>query len=233
MTTRKEETAKAGWKLLFCLAFLLALAGAAQFIDGQAALKKAVDWGARLGPWGPVLFIFIYVLSCVFLIPGSVLTLAAGASFGLVKGFICVSAGSTLGAICAFLIGRYVARRWISRKMAGQARFAAIDKAVADEGWKIVGLTRLSPIFPFVILNYAFGLTRVSLRDYALASWIGMMPGTLMYVYLGSLAKEGARAEAHTQADWLRYGVGLLATIAVTYYAARIAKRALAKRISK
>ncbi|MEK7677129.1 MAG: TVP38/TMEM64 family protein [Verrucomicrobiota bacterium] len=232
MTNLKEGTAHSPWKWLFCLALLLALLGAAQFIDVQALLQKAVDWIARLGPWAPILFIFIYVLSCVLLVPGSILTLGAGAVFGVVQAFVYVSVGSTLGATCAFLAGRYLARDRIFRKMTGNAKFAAIDKAVADDGWKIVGLTRLSPIFPFVILNYAFGLTRVSLRDYVLASWIGMMPGTLMYAYLGSLAKEGASAEARTLADWLRYGVGLLATIAVTVYAARIAKRALAKRIS-
>lgn len=98
------------------------------------------------------------------------------------------------------------------------------------EGWKIVLLTRLSPVFPFTLLNYAFGLTRVSLRDYVLASWIGMMPGTVIYVYLGSLARAGVANHERTPTEWALYGVGLIATVAVTVVVTRIARRALAKR---
>jgi len=112
------------------------------------------------------------------------------------------------------------------------ARFATMDNAVAEEGWKIVVLTRLSPVFPFTLLNYAYGLTSVSLRDYVLASWVGMMPGTVMYVYLGSLARTGTTsASSRTAAEWALYGVGLVATIGVTLLVTRIARRALAQRI--
>lgn len=180
---------------------------------------------------GPALFILIYIFACVFFIPGSALTLGAGAVFGVIKGSIYVSIGSTLGATAAFLVGRYIARDWIARKIEKNEKFAAIDRAVGAEGWKIVGLTRLSPIFPFSLLNYAFGLTKVSLRDYVLASWIGMMPGTVMYVYLGSLARLGVEAQNATTAQTARKIVGLLATVAVTVYVTRIARKALAKRI--
>ncbi len=101
---------------------------------------------------------------------------------------------------------------------------------MAAAGWKIVGLTRLSPVFPFTLLNYAFGLTRVSLRDYVLASWIGMMPGTVMYVYLGALARIGAAGEEKSPAEWALYAIGLLATLAVTVFITRIARRALVQR---
>ena len=104
--------------------------------------------------------------------------------------------------------------------------------AVAEEGWKIVGLTRLSPVFPFTLLNYAFGLTSVSLRHYVVASWIGMMPGTVMYVYLGSLARAAAGERTRTAGEWALYGVGLLATVAVTIFVTRLARRALATRIT-
>ena len=130
-------------------------------------------------------------------------------------------------------MGRYLAPNAIALKIEGNERFAAIDKAVANEGWKIVGLTRLSPVFPFTILNYAFGLTQVKLRDYVLASWIGMMPGTVMYVYLGSLAKAASGERTHSTGEWVLYGVGLLATVVVTVFVTRIAKQALAKRISE
>jgi uncharacterized membrane protein YdjX (TVP38/TMEM64 family) len=197
----------------------------------QNLLKTALDWIGGLGVWGPVLFILIYIAACVFFIPGSVLTLGAGALFGVVKGSIYTSIGATLGASAAFLVGRYLARDWIAKKIAGNARFAAIDKAVADEGWKIVGLTRLVPVFPFILLNYAFGLTRVSFRDYFFATWIGTMPGTVMYVYIGSLANVAGKP-ARTPAQWALFGVGLLATVAVTVLITRIAKKALGKKIS-
>jgi uncharacterized membrane protein YdjX (TVP38/TMEM64 family) len=171
-------------------------------------------------------------VATVLFIPGSALTLGAGALFGVAWGSLYVSVGSTLGATAAFLVGRYVARNAIAKKIEGNERFAAIDKAVANEGWKIVGLTRLSPVFPFALLNYGFGLTRVKLGDYMLASWIGMMPGTVMYVYLGSLAKAATGERVRTTGEWALYGVGLLATVAVTIFVTRIAKQALAKRMT-
>lgn len=200
--------------------------------DPRAILREALDAITRLGPWGPVLFVLTYVAATVFFLPGSILTLGAGAVFGVVWGSLYVSAGSTLGATAAFLVGRHLARDAIARKIGGSARFAAIDRAVADEGWKIVGLTRLSPVFPFTLLNYAFGLTKVSLRDYVLASWIGMMPGTVMYVYLGSLAQAASSGRTRTTAEWALYGIGLLATVSVTIFVTRIARRALATRIA-
>lgn len=193
--------------------------------------KTGLDWVEQLGPVGPVIFILMYIVACVLFIPGSALTLGAGAIFGVVKGSIFVSVGSTLGATSAFLVGRYVARDWVARKISKNAKFAAIDQAVGNEGWKIVGLTRLSPVFPFSLLNYAYGLTKVSLRDYVLASWIGMIPGTVMYVYLGSLARLGVEAEQTTTAQTALKIVGLLATVTVTVYVTRIARTALAKRV--
>ena len=193
-------------------------------------LNLALDWIAGLGLWGPIIFAGIYILACICFVPGSVLTLGAGALFGIVKGSVLVSFSATAGATAAFLVGRYLARDWISRKTQSNPRFNAIDKAIGDEGWKIVGLLRLSPAFPFSLLNYALGLTRVSLRDYLLASWIGMMPGTVMYVYIGSLARADARRT--TAAEWVLRGIGLVATVAVTVLLTRIARKALARRLS-
>lgn len=190
---------------------------------------------AGLGGWGPFIFIAIYIAACVLFIPGSILTLGAGVLFGVVKGSLIVSVAATLGATCAFLVGRYFAREWVAKKIEGNPKFKAIDEAVAREGWKIVGLVRLSPIFPFNLLNYAFGLTKVSLRDYFLASWIGMMPGTVMYVYIGSLAGDlaslGAGGRSRTGAEWTLYVVGLIATVAVTVYVTRLARKALEKKV--
>lgn len=218
------------WTLV--VGVIAALGVGVGLLDVQELLKRPLDFFGQLGPWGPVLFIIIYIVAAVCFIPGSALTLGAGAVFGLVWGSIYVSIASTLGATAAFLVGRYLARDAIARKIEGNERYAAIDKAVANEGWKIVGLTRLSPVFPFTLLNYAFGLTRVKLGHYVLASWIGMMPVTVMYVYLGSLAKAATGERTRTSGEWALYGVGLLATIVLTVFVTRIAKQALAKKIA-
>lgn len=202
----------------------------------QRHVADALAWIQSLGSAGMGIYAGLYVLACVLFVPGSLLTLGAGAIYGVVAGSLIVSVSSVLGATAAFLVGRHLARGWIAKKIEGNARFAAIDDAVAEEGWRIVGLTRLSPVFSFNLLNYAYGLTRVSLREYVLASWIGMMPGTVMYVYLGSLAGDlaslGAGAErATTPVEWALYALGLLATAGVTLYVTKIAKKALAKKI--
>ncbi|HIK44897.1 MAG TPA: TVP38/TMEM64 family protein [Leptolyngbyaceae cyanobacterium M65_K2018_010] len=205
-------------------------------ISPQAWLLAALEWIHSLGVIGGITFVLLYIGATVAFLPGSILTLGAGVVFGLIMGSIYVLIGATLGAISAFLVGRYLARGWVSQKIQGNANFAAIDQAVAQEGFKIVLLTRLSPIFPFNLLNYAFGVTGVSLRDYALGS-VGMVPGTLMYVYVGSLAGDLARLGATDQVPpppltWALRLVGFLATVAVTLYVTRLARQALAKQVS-
>lgn len=186
-----------------------------------------------LGVIAPIVFAAIYIVATVAFLPGSVLTLGAGVVFGVLWGSVYVFGAATLGAIAAFLVGRYLARDWVAAKIAGNPKFAAIDAAVGREGLKIVLLTRLSPIFPFNLLNYAYGVTGVSLRDYAIGS-IGMLPGTIMYVYIGSLATSLATIGADTGGDpqaaiaqRLLQIVGLIATIAVTLYITQIARQAL------
>jgi len=218
------------WKWLIVVGVIAVLLVAARLFGVQDLLQRALDWVGQLGPWGPVIFIGIYIVSAVLLIPGSVLTLGAGAVFGLLKGIAIVSLASTSAATVAFLIGRYLARAAVARKIEGDEKFAALDRAVAAEGWKIVLLTRLSPVFPFTLLNYAFGLTRVKLGHYILASWIGMLPGTAMYVYLGTLAGAAAGSRERTPTQWALYGAGLAATIAVTVIITRIARRALSEK---
>ncbi|OZH54688.1 membrane protein [Hydrocoleum sp. CS-953] len=235
-TKKKSKLNKLIKPLLIMFGVAIILVVAQKFFNAQQLLENALNWIDTLGPWGPITFIIIYILATVLFLPGSLLTLGAGVLFGPLFGSVYVSIGSTIGATCAFLVGRYLARGWVSKQIEGNEQFQAIDKAVADEGWKIVGLTRLSPIFPFNLLNYAFGLTQVSLRDYCLASWIGMMPGTVMYVYLGSLAGSlatlGTETGSRTTGEWVLYGVGLVATVAVTIYVTKIAKTALQNKIS-
>jgi uncharacterized membrane protein YdjX (TVP38/TMEM64 family) len=216
-------------KWIIGLVVVAALVASFTFFDVRGLLRDALDAAARLGPWGPVLYIFVYVVATVLFIPGSALTLGAGALFGVGWGSVHALLGATFGATAAFLVARYVARGLVSKLVESHPKFAAIDRAVADNGWKIVGLTRLSPVFPFTLLNYAFGLTRVKLRDYVLASGVGMLPGTVMYVYLGSFARTAG--EEKSPAEWAFYGLGVVATIAVTVFVTRIARSSLREGI--
>ncbi len=223
-------------KLTAYILMIIALLSVAKYFNLQGLLNNALDWIASFGHWEPAIFIIIYITATVLLVPGSILTLGAGVLFGVIWGSIYVSIGATIGAACAFLIGRYVARGWVEKKIQGQHSFQAIDEAVGTEGWKIVGLTRLSPLFPFNLLNYVFGITQVSFKDYFLLTWIGIMPGTILYVYLGSLAgslaRLGTSGRSRTPAEWAFYAVGLIATIVVTVYVTHIAKKALANKIA-
>ncbi|NJK41716.1 MAG: TVP38/TMEM64 family protein [Acaryochloridaceae cyanobacterium SU_2_1] len=201
----------------------------------QQLLLDALEWVKALGPVGAIAFIGIYIVATVAFVPGSLLTLGAGVVFGVIQGSILVFVGATIGATLAFLVGRYLARGWISQKIAGNDKFAAIDRAVGKEGFKIVFLTRLSPIFPFNLLNYGMGITGVSLRDYFLAS-VGMIPGTMMYVYLGSLAGNIATLGTGDQPSnatitWAIRIIGFIATALVTVYVTKVARKALANAV--
>jgi len=220
---------------VFGLAAATALLTALKFLNWQGPVRQVLRWIDDLGPWGTLTFMLVYVVACVLFIPGLLLTLGAGVLFGVVRGTIIVSISSTLGATAAFLIARYAARNWVMNKIGPSPRFKAIDEAVAAKGWKIVGMLRLSPAFPFNLLNYALGLTRVSLRDYFFASWLGMMPGTLMYVYLGSaigdLGKLSPDSTRQSPFEWVLYAFGLIATVLVAVYITRLARRAIHERI--
>ncbi len=194
-------------------------------------VPRFAQWVDGLGAWGPAAFVVGYAVAVVAFVPGSVLTLAAGAIFGLVEGTIVVLVGATLGSTAVFVVSRYLARDAIGRKVEGDRRFAAIDRAIERQGRRIVFLLRLSPIFPFNLLNYALGLTRVRLVDYVVASF-GMLPGTLLYVYSGKVAGELATlaGSADVQGGASYYaviGIGFAATAIVTILVTRVARRAL------
>ena len=216
--------------------FLAIAQTAAEGFNPQALLRNALEWVNGLGALGAVAFIALYILATIAFFPGSILTLGAGVVFGIGLGSLYVFIGATLGATAAFLVGRYLARGWVSRKIAGNIKFRAIDEAVGREGFKIVLLTRLSPIFPFNLLNYAYGVTGVSLKDYILAS-IGMIPGTILYVYIGSLAGSiatlgtGTQPVANPEVQWAIRIFGFIATVAVTVYVTRVARKALAESV--
>ena len=205
----------------------------------QDVLRDSLTWVQGLGAIAPIGFILIYNLATVLFVPGLILTLGGGVLFGLGFGTVYVFIAATLGATIAFWIGRNFARDWVAKKISSYPKFGAIDAAVAKNGFKIVLLTRLSPLFPFNVLNYAFGITQVSLKDYVLGS-IGMIPGTILYVYIGSLignialigTKNGLDPEAQ-RLQWIAKIIGFIVTIGVTIYITRIAQKALDKSIQE
>ncbi len=191
-------------------------------------LKTQLEGIQSLGTIGYLWFIALYIVATVAGFPASILTLGAGAVFGILTGSVLVVFGATLGSTAAFLVGRYVARGAVAKRVESNAKFRAVDEAVGRAGFKIVLMTRLSPVFPFVLLNYAYGITKVRLSDYFFASLIGMIPGTVLYVYLGSLAASVATGELpDSPARKIFTVVGLLLTIAVTVYVTKIARSAL------
>lgn len=249
----KRQSSTRNWTTLFKLVGLMLLAvGVAiaiaaspaladtspvtQGFNLQDMLRQALAWINERGRVGVIAYITLYIIATVAFLPGSIITLGGGAIFGVFWGSLYVFIGASLGATAAFLIGRYFARNWVYKKIAGNEKFRKIDEAVGKEGFKIVGLTRLSPVFPFNLLNYAFGVTGVSLKDYLLG-FVGMIPGTVMYVYIGSLA--GACALIGTKAqptnsvvEWARMIIGFIATVAVTVVITRIARKALEEKVS-
>ncbi len=228
-----SESRRSPAKLVLLGGVLVATGMAAYVFDVRAWLQQLLAFVEGLGAWGPALFVASYAILAVFFVPASILTIGAGTLFGVFWGTVWVSAGSTVGATLAFLVGRHFARDWVAQKIDGNAKFSAIDRAVEKEGWKIVALTRLSPIFPYNLLNYLFSLTKVKLSHFVLASWLGMIPGTVMWVYLGAIGKAVAESSERTPAQTAMFGVGLLATIVVTVYVTKVARRALNTRVEK
>ena len=194
-------------------------------------IREFVDWVKQLGPIGIVVFILAYALATVLFLPGWIFTVSAGLIYGIVAGTLVALSGAIIGASLAFLVARYVLRKNIAELTKKNPRFAAIDEAIGKNGWKIVGLLRLSPLIPFNLSNYFYGITSVSFISYVAVSAIGMIPGTLLYAYLGAIGQAGISGGASQRSNWqyVLLGVGLVATIAVTILVSRIARNALKK----
>lgn len=218
-------------KAIAAIVLIAGLIVLGRVFDVPTYLRMAMEWIRDLGFLGAFVFIGLYATTTVLLIPGTIPTLAAGAIFGIAQGTVYVSLGSTLGATLAFFVGRYLARDWVASKLASKPNFAAIDEAIGREGWKIIGLLRLSPVIPFSLSNYFYGVTKVKPLGYVLASWIGMLPGTVMYVYIGGLLGMAAGGGGMTTGQMVMMAVGLAATVAVTIMITRIAKKAINERV--
>lgn len=229
MRNRLRAVAPAAVLVVFVIsAFILPVGG---------WLIATVQWVRNAGLVGVSVYAASYILATALMVPGSVLTAGAGFLYGPIRGILLVSPASVIAATIAFLLGRFAARDWVRQRVARYPHFHAIDNAIGKSGFMIVLLLRISPIFPFNLLNYALGLTGVRLIDYVAASLIGMFPGTFLYVYLGSLATNASellgasRAAGGTWTQALYWG-GLLATVALTVLITRIARAALVRALS-
>ncbi|MDQ6624631.1 MAG: TVP38/TMEM64 family protein [Verrucomicrobiota bacterium] len=218
------------WKWIALAAVLIALSTATAFLPVKDWVKAFSDYVQTLGAWGVVLFIAVYALGTVLFLPGWIFTVAAGLIYGVIGGTAVALAGAIIGATLAFLCGRYLVRERVKAATKGNKKFAAIDTAIGEQGWKVVGLLRLSPLIPFNLSNYFYGVTAVGFVPYLLASAIGMLPGTLLYAYLGGAGKAGLSGGGGSSTlKYVLLGLGLVATIAVTVIVSRAAKKALAK----
>jgi len=213
---------------LLLIGFILSVIAKGETV--AALLSNFTSWVEALGWIGPIVFMLGYAGAVVAFAPGSLLTAAAGAIFGIGEGTLYVFVGASVGACMAFLIARHLARSLVEQRLSAYPKFEAVDRAIGRQGLKIVLLLRLSPVFPFNALNYLLGLTQVSLRDFAIAC-LGMIPGTVLYVYLGRVAREVATLggeHAHKSPAEIGFlSLGFLATAFVTIILARTAKRAL------
>ena len=228
-----RQTRSATGRIGVLVVILMALFLAMRFLPVQQWLRSFNDWVGQMGTVGILVFIVVYALATVLLAPGSILTIGAGFAFGLWKGFLAAWTGATLGASLAFLVARFVARDKIESIAKRNEKFRKIDNAIGKQGAKLIFLLRLSPVIPFNLSNYFYGLTAVKFWLYVLASWIGMMPGTFLYVYVGAASKAavaaaaGGEAMKHGWQYWTFLGVGFVATVIVTIWVTKIARDAL------
>ena len=233
MSNDKRAPKNALARLIAVIAILIALFLAMKLLPVREWLRSFNDWVGQMGVAGIFIFIGVYAAATVLLAPGAILTIGAGFAFGLWKGFLTVSAGSTLGAALAFLVARFIARDKVEAIAKGNEKFRDIDNTIGKQGAKLVFLLRLSPVIPFNLSNYFYGLTGVKFWPYVLASWLGMMPGTFLYVYIGTAGKAAISAASSGEAMnhgwqyWTLMSVGLAATIAVTIWVSKIARDTL------
>ena len=210
---------------------LIILIVAGKLLPLQTWLQGFTGWVGHAGVMGMLLFIGLYAVLAAVGFPALPLTLAAGVLYGPLKGTLVVSPASTLGALLAFLLGRGFFRDWVRQKIAANPRLGALDAAVAKEGWRLVALLRLSPVFPFNLLNFTLGSTGIGVGPYLLASWIAMLPGTLLFVSLGAAAGQATGVAGSRPTNPWMLGVGILATALLTVRITWVARKALAQQL--
>ena len=225
-TAGSEKSGIATWKWVVGGIVVVALIAAGFLLPVKEWSQALQDWIKGLGAWGWIIFAGMYIVGTVLLVPVSILTLVAGLAFGLALGFPLVVVSATIGATLAFLVSRYLVHDKVESYVSDRPKFKAVNKAVSDGGWKIVGLLRLSPVLPFNLQNYFYGITDVKLLPYIAATFVGIMPGTLLYVYIGAAGK-AASGDGGGALKWTFFAAGLLATIGVAVYVTKKAQAIL------
>ncbi|HTN70027.1 MAG TPA: TVP38/TMEM64 family protein [Methylomirabilota bacterium] len=215
-------------KTIALIAFLAALSIAFLFLPTRDWFMWSEDYVRSLGNAGPIIMVVVYIVGAVFLVPGSAMTLGIASFFRPKTAFTVVLFGANGGALCAFILARTFFREKVVRWAEANPRFHLFDQDIGRQGFKMVLLARLSPIFPFNTLNYLLGVTPVKTGAYVLANLVGMLPGMILYVYIGVAARDALveQADAGFFQQILKYG-GLLATVAVVVVVTRIARKAL------
>ena len=220
------ENRRTPWKkIIIGLAALTLMIVGYRLLPLQEWITTFQEWVQGFGIVGWFIFIVVYALTSFALVPGSFLTLAAGVIWGL-WGFPIVIVGATLGSAISFLAARYLFMQRVQEKVAEYPRFNAVNLAIGEEGWKVVGLLRLSPALPFSLQNWFLGITPVGFWPSQIATFFGIMPGTLLYVWIGSLGGQAAGGDDMSFAKWIIGGVGIAATLLVTVL---VTKKANAK----
>ncbi len=216
----------AAWKWAAGAVVVVALIAAWYFLPVKAWSEAFQGWIEGLGPWGWIIFAGVYIAATVLLIPASILTLVAGLAFGLALGFPLVVVSATIGATLAFLVSRHLVHDRVDKYVVKRPQLKAVKAAVSEGGWKIIVMLRLSPVVPFNLQNYFYGVTDVRLAEYIPATFVGIIPGTFLYVYLGSAGKT-ATGEGGGALRWAFFAAGLIATIIVVYFVAKKTKEKL------
>jgi len=230
VNARRRESYRVPWgRVLLAVAILVGIAAFYGTLPAGESLRVLVRRIDALGSWASAVFVLVYAAASVLLLPVWILTVAAGAVFGVARGSVLVLAGATLGAIAAFALARTTLRRWVHEAARGYPSFGTLHHAITARGGWIVFLVRLSPVFPFVYVNYLFGLTAIPFATYTAATILGMIPATIVYVSLGASAGAAATGGA---ASWSTGRIivtiaGLAAAVAVSFIVARIATRAV------
>ena len=214
-------------KPIALLVALIAFSIATAIFPMREWIQASTNWIVQLGPAGVIVFIGAYAIATTLLLPGWIFTVSAGLLFGVVRGTTIALTGATLGAALSFLIARYLVRARVESFAKSNPRFGAIDHAMGENGWKIVGLLRLNPLIPFNISNYFLGVTAIPFWQYVSVSAIAMLPGALLYAYLGAMGKVTLQTKSASGIlQDVVFGFGLALTILITVLIGRIARRA-------
>lgn len=227
------------WILWVTIGVALFIAAAIVFVifDVQGYLLNALAWVEAQGAWGPLIVFAMVVVAVIFILPGVVFTLGSGFLFGVVVGSTVIILATTLGAAIAFLIARYFFNDGVTNYLRHHERLAVIQRELAGQGWKVVMLTRLVPFFPFKLSNYFFGVTDFTFRGFVLGTFLGIIPYSVLNVYIGSLASDlaniGHGERSRTTLEWIVYALGFLAALIAVFQLTRIARQALAKYIDQ